>query len=42
MDSKHTHTRQAYKEAIAMCPNGGGSEKIIDFASAVAKLKGKA
>lgn len=41
MDGKHTHIKQAYKEVIAMCPNSGGSGKIVDFASAVAKLKGK-
>ena len=41
MDGKHTHIKQAYKEVIAMCPNSGGSGKIVDIASAVAKLKGK-
>ena len=40
MDGKHTHIKRVYKEVIAMCPNSGGSGMIVDFASAVAKLKG--
>ena len=41
MDGKHTHIKRVYMEVIALGQNRGGSGMIVDFASAVAKLKGK-